>query len=156
VPIDTDHSGIVKFTDRADRNYMNVVQRLKEYVNKAADTVRKRLENTAASTISSRPRNSKIPLQLHLKSTTYSLVLLDLFSSQLSLGAGGTIKQNIRIALEFGIVITRNCSMFKLSTRQDSGISLAHFPFTPLSLSLLMWPTSFRFMMCILNNLPGF
>jgi hypothetical protein len=37
VPIDGNHSTMVKFTDRADRNYVVVVQRLKGYVNKARD-----------------------------------------------------------------------------------------------------------------------
>lgn len=44
VPIDADHSAMVKFTDRADRNYLSAVQRLKECVEHAADIVGQRLE----------------------------------------------------------------------------------------------------------------
>ena len=44
VPIDADHSAMVKFTDRADRNYLSVVQRLEECVDNAPNIVRQRIE----------------------------------------------------------------------------------------------------------------
>jgi hypothetical protein len=50
VPIDGDHSTIVKFADGTDQGYKNFVQRLKNCVKTASDVVKKRLAKIETGT----------------------------------------------------------------------------------------------------------